>query len=290
MQLMGKKALQRTRCSDARALLPEYVEGELGAVDHERVAGHLQMCPECRQEERQFHKALAPLAGAPRVMAPADLYRGFAAKLDERERIWHRRAVTFRLAGAAACLLVVIGVGAAPLIQRIMSWVEQPVDIPQKNSSVAARPNANAPQIRVTQKPPVYREPDARESKIVEPAPSEQAPTPLRTYRTDRTDKSEIPRSFLDVAEQRGVTARQQFTEKAAGPEAVHYGRKPQAYVKAENGLSIVVSRGTDFIPERDERIQVGDNVTTIKTGYKLDEGGKRRVVKVNIDATTVTE
>src|SRR5207247_7088297 len=102
LQLLGRKAIGRTRCPDARALLPSYVEGELDTMDRELVSGHLHICSACRAEEQRYRAALGALAACDPVPAPGHLYAGFAAKLEATEARFRRQRLQLRFATASA--------------------------------------------------------------------------------------------------------------------------------------------------------------------------------------------
>jgi hypothetical protein len=101
----------RGRCPDARALLPAYVENELSAIELRLVQGHLDICSACRNEEASYRLALSALSAAPRP-AHGDLYAGLSARLDNLERPASFRPRQLRWVATAACLLLVVGVGA----------------------------------------------------------------------------------------------------------------------------------------------------------------------------------
>ena len=284
MQLLGRKAIGRTRCPDARALLPSYIEGELDAHDRERVAGHLHICASCRGEEKQFRAALNALAAAEPVASPGDLYVGFAARLDHIHRGDRRRAAQFRWAGAAAGLLLVAAVGASPLLQQVM---QGPID--ETAPIVKARPGAAR---KVAVAPPKRDKPIAiapptistrQEGAIVQPAPLEEEPRAAAPRPKIETPPV-MADTFLDVKPSKGPSARAQLTSKVT----------PKREEPDMDIIPTIPDRGidrpakSDFITDRNERIQVGDTVTDVQTGYRIDEKGRRTVVNVNIGTSTV--
>lgn len=115
-----RKGAAVNRCPDARALLPAYVENELSGMERARVQGHLDICSACRTEEATYRVALGALSAAPKP-AHGDLYYGLAAKLDALERRPVFRPRQLRWAGALACLVLAVGVGATVVGQRLLS-------------------------------------------------------------------------------------------------------------------------------------------------------------------------
>ena len=281
MQLLGRKAIGKTRCPDARSLLPSYVEGELTANDRERVAGHLQICSECRAEESRFRESLGALAGYQPVAAPRSLYAGFAARLDAVERTHRKQALRLRFAGAAACLLLVTAVSARPLLQRLIAAPEsESIEFVKPVASSTATITFNHPKVHPVRKvePPAARQ----ETAIVVPQPIEVEPERPK-IRPKREAVAAAPVNFLDVKPKVGPSARDQFA--SAESEDQNLGSDAVA-VRPDRSASINPDAG--FIAERNERIKVGDTLTTVKTGYQLDEDGRRTVVKVNIGTVII--
>lgn len=283
MQLLGRKPIGKTRCPESRALLPSYVEGELRPEDRERVAGHLQICSACRAEEKQFRASLGALAASEHVSAPSDLYAGFSTRLYAAENAFRVRAMRMRFAGAAACLLLVTAVGAKPLLIRyfapapeedgIVKIVPEPSAVItfKHDRKVAARKASGAGRIAVKD-----------DSSIVTPAPPVAEPR-KPSIRRKPDVSGPPPLDFLDIQPKEGLSAREQIASGEARGTSVGSDAVP---VRPDRSVNSFDNPG--FIAERNERIQVGDTVTTVKTGYQLDVEGRRKVVNINIGTAVV--
>jgi hypothetical protein len=113
------------RCPDARALLPAYIENELSPIEIRLVQGHLEICSACRSEETVFRSALGALQSAPKP-AHGDLYAGLSARLDRLESKPTFRPRQLRWAGALACLVLAVGVGATIVTNTFLNRIEKP--------------------------------------------------------------------------------------------------------------------------------------------------------------------
>jgi|SRR5687768_4000903 len=286
LQLLGRKPIGRTRCPDARALLASYVEGELDTVDRERVAGHLQFCSSCQVEERKFRDALTALAAAEPIPAPRDLYAGFAARLEATHGPFRRRTLRLRLAGAAACLLLVTAAVATPYLQQILTaepeeFVLKPLRVTERNKPKNATP-VKQPEKMVNLIPDST--PDDSEADIIQPDPFD--PEPVQVAGDSRKPKNPavIVENFLDVKPEKGLSVSERMrlrTKSVAGMKPLG----PDALPRIPR-LSGNRAPDSGFIQERDERIEIGDSVTTVRTGYKVDNEGRRAVVNVDIGTT----
>lgn len=121
-------------CPEARSLLPAYVEHELTAVESTRVQCHLDVCAACRQEEIAFRHALRALREAPKP-DHGDLYAGLNAKLDGLNRRPAFRPKQLRWAGALACLVLAVGVGATVVGRTFFHKEAEPAPVPVAISS-----------------------------------------------------------------------------------------------------------------------------------------------------------
>lgn len=96
--------------------LVEYVRGELAPADRERVALHLEACPDCRQDADGLRELLGQLARA-LPAAPGVTWGGYRAELKEklearraRRRAWWGRPVTLALSASLAGVLLFFAV------------------------------------------------------------------------------------------------------------------------------------------------------------------------------------
>jgi hypothetical protein len=291
LQLLGRKSIGRARCADARAQLDSYIEGELDARERDLVAGHLEMCPVCQMEERRLREALTLLAGYEPIDSPRDLYAGFTSRLGGAERGFRRRALQVRLAGAGALILLVGVVGASPYVRGVLfppleglpTVSVTPRPSPMVTDNTPATPGQNPVKTvdKVAVVPPVA-DLDAPEFDIVRPDPFQSNPP--------RASKKPAlaANSFLDVIPEKGLTAR----ERLQGERPGSAGRKPLAVRRIHDSFSAVTAVPGDsrYISERNEEIRIGDSVTTVRTGYILDEEGRRAVVNVNIGTESVSQ
>ena len=70
------------KCEEIRAMLDEYVDGDLTEAEFQEVELHMGGCPQCGQEERQLRAFIAEAAALPEEIQPAaDLWPDVAARL-----------------------------------------------------------------------------------------------------------------------------------------------------------------------------------------------------------------
>jgi len=60
-------------CTQAKKILPGYLDGAIGAAEHTRLREHLESCVACRQQLDRYRLQAAYLARLEPVAAPADL-------------------------------------------------------------------------------------------------------------------------------------------------------------------------------------------------------------------------
>lgn len=283
--------MKRSRCSDARTLLASYVEGELNSAERDRVGGHLQMCADCEREAGIFRAALSALSAVEPVPAPRELYAGFAAKLELRSGTLRPGRLHLRLAAAAALMLLVGLVGAAPYIRdlmmphtagRLLATVKTGVQAAPESSSLTVKREMPADKVAADNPKPTS---DSK-GEIVEPDPfdSKVLEKPKRITK----QVPDAPVDFLDVKPRAGLGARQQFAARRTVTREAEI--RPREVTPLDNRVSAITSKETGFIRERDERIQIGNAVTTVRTGYRLDEEGERASVDINIGTATVPQ
>ncbi|PYN81511.1 MAG: hypothetical protein DMD96_09640 [Candidatus Rokuibacteriota bacterium] len=95
--------------------LVPYLRGELPPAERERVARHLEECPDCRQDTEQLRDLLGDLArsiGEPPVVNWARYRAELYQKLEARRgrRAWWWRPVPLALSAGLAGVLLVVGV------------------------------------------------------------------------------------------------------------------------------------------------------------------------------------
>lgn len=88
-------------CEDIRALLDDYLDGDLDDLARQRVEGHLSACPSCRREVDELERLLRRAAALPRALTPRrDLWPGVASRLGGRGS-WTGLAAAAALLAAA---------------------------------------------------------------------------------------------------------------------------------------------------------------------------------------------
>jgi anti-sigma factor RsiW len=104
-------------CKDARALLPAYVDRELGAGDADALDGHLRGCADCRSRQAALQSVRAVVsAHATRFRAPEELADRIGDSLSAaaprsgqvRSPFWQGAGIG---AAATATLAMVLGIG-----------------------------------------------------------------------------------------------------------------------------------------------------------------------------------
>jgi hypothetical protein len=296
---MDRKTGPLNRCPDARALLPAYVENELDTAETGRVAGHLQICASCRREEAAFRHALTALGAAPRRDAPGDLFYGFQAKLEGRNRRSNRRFRQLRLAGSAAALLLIVGFATAQ-VTRMIRRETPPVSVNGGEPKIAeVRPDANAinpapaPDTNVagpkklTAVPPIDDPKDQTEPNKAKLQPV----TPTQTDKPKRAKNGkQEPVDFWDVKPKSGKSLRDRYRQREQMRMANDPGQRHLKVVPHERPLPEIPAHklGAEMIPDRNERVQVGRQVTTIQTAYHENEEGRRTAIEINIGTRSV--
>ena len=100
------------KCEDYRAQLVEYLDDELARPEREKLAAHLQACPDCRELAKRLEQSLAvfkAVAGEPPVEKPA----GEVIELPQLSW-WRRHRLSWLAAAAAIVLLVGAGLYLRP--------------------------------------------------------------------------------------------------------------------------------------------------------------------------------
>ncbi len=248
MHASDRKAAAPSRCPETRALLSSYVEGELSGAEQARVAGHLHIC------------------------------------------------------AMAACLLLVVGVTAAPLARMLTG------SGPARTNPAAQPAPAEVPQ---AVQPPTHRDVAAGGAPpMAPPKPFEAAgPTiPMEEHSTPSTNVSPpfthiertpkqvvVARSPRLHAYRRGAARRdvpaQPPTDQDAflavrpkeGPSAAETLREAQPTVASRGSSEPRPVRDEPLIPDRHERVQVGEGFTEIRTAHRIDSEGRRTGIDVNI-------
>ncbi len=295
------------RCPEARELLPAYVENELSPVENSRLAGHLSVCPDCRREEAHFRRALGYIGSDPikQVERAGDLYTGFAAKLEAANRRPLGRP-RLQWAVALASLAVVVVAGAGPVANLLAKRNAVPAivslpAIPRREiapSNVSPKQEqriVNVPQL--TDRNPDREEPSAPtptvttnetgqgNNQVENPITENRKPEgPVyrhnkRGHRIEQQDHTD----FMDVRDDSGRSLRDRLKERTVSsaqgpsdnslPSVKDNRRQPELQEPVQSPL----------VPVREERVQVGNRVTKVKTGYREDAEGNKTGIEINI-------
>lgn len=95
------------RCRECQAILPAFIEGDLGSDERQAVAEHLQACPDCQLEHSLLLGSIKAVKGMEPVRAPRGFSQGLRRRLMAESRpLWYRRQ-GWSLA-AAACLALIL--------------------------------------------------------------------------------------------------------------------------------------------------------------------------------------
>jgi hypothetical protein len=293
-----RKAGPPALCRDTRELLPEYVEGDLGPVEKSRVAGHLRLCDTCRAEEARFMTAFAAL-NAPRAPQPhGDLYAAFSSKLAGFEHRGASRWGQLRWAAGAACLLLVVGVGATVVVPRLMPTDTRGGIAAHEAPVVASTPpkprkqggqRAAAPLPKPIDNVPVETPVETPgNSEIVTPRPAATVVALTPPRRQPRAAQRE-PKDFWDVRDARGQSAKD-LIGRVNAPRRPTVGAAPefQPPYPLPGGTTIVrdaqipgAPRVTVVVPTEEENVAPGGTVTRIRRETGYDEQGQIALIRI---------
>ncbi len=280
------------RCRQVQAVLDAYVEGELAACEALAVRAHLEGCGACRAEHKRMSRALAVLSAATPPAVPERVRRGVYARIVQQDarRPWHLR-LRPALASAAVVGLVVVGFA---MVRRTSDRVVVAANTPP---TPAARSHPSP--VEVLEQPASGRV--AGDSRR-QPASLRRSPPPvtqaLRTTskpvvhgRRNVGQVSPMPESFLDVADSRGITARDLIEARSGLPAILQSPRPDAANPRVSSspatlGATPVPSLRTEEM--LNERVRVGDSVTELHGVALWDANGRLRAMRVR--AETVEE
>jgi hypothetical protein len=187
------------RCPEARAVLPEYVEGELSPLESRRLEGHLSHCAGCRKEEGEYRAAIGALRAPRPLAAHGDLYSGFAAKLGPTGFGAPRRQQPLRWA-AASCLVLAVAGASASYFRGAFTQSPAPVapaSMVVKNTSPAHPKSPDEKSVAKNTPEPKFdfkSEVGGADTKANSTA---AIPDPFDTRRVVRND---TPRESVDIA------------------------------------------------------------------------------------------
>ncbi len=194
-------------CTDARAVLPLHVYGDLPPADAAALDAHLQGCAACRAEHAALRRVRGLLDAVPPADAavdPARIYREAALQDARRLRRWRRAALA---AGAAAAALLALAVlprleARVEAGQLVVRWGPAPAPTEQPP------PAPPAPATVVRDDPAAHRElRDVREQlRIVSELLQDLA---ADVHAGDDRRRREVARLQAEVDALRDLSARQ---------------------------------------------------------------------------------
>jgi hypothetical protein len=287
----------------------------LSVEEGRRVAGHLEICAACRQEEARYRRSLALLRAAPRVPCPDDLHSAFTARLRRCNTRAYRVQRSLRWAMGAACLLLITGASASFLNVQFQFWkianlAEKP--LPKVTPSPVAPPVISHPASPVRkegQVPPVVPlegDPPASTSgniaaNRIAPAPvvepTNRAQPPRRVALPRRRPAAQRPSafsSFLDVKALDGKSALDRIRE-AQDADLRRAPLTPSSSSESEREegerlqrLKALHTRNKPVIivPSLDEQVRVGDTVTQMRGEAGWDARGQLSMIRIKTNTT----
>jgi len=308
------------RCPDTLALLPAYVEDELSASEKARVSGHLNICASCRREEAQYRQVFGVLKAPREMPTHGDLYAAFSAKVEKHENRGMLRMRQLRWAASLGCLLLVVGVGASVAKQHFFTPKPEAVAVnSRENNPAPVKPNPqlvkktidnndkNPEYPKQPEPEPVLPTPDVAVSGDPSPVDtnisSEIRPVPPRSSnRRHHSTRMAIAGtggdSFLDVKAQNGSTARELLnSRKNTQPDdnSVSGGSRVNKPIWVEGNagqprLAHIpgAPKVTVVVPGREDRVQVGNTVTSVRRETGYDANGQLALIRINAETSQV--
>jgi hypothetical protein len=310
------------RCPDTLALLPAYVEDELSPAEKARVSGHLNICAGCRREEAQYRQVFGVLKAPREMPAHGDLYAAFSTKVAKHENRGMLRMRQLRWAASLGCLLLVVGVGASVAKQHFFAPKPVP-DVgainPFEANFAPVKPHQqlvkkttdnndkNPVYPKQTEPEPVLPTPDiapsgdpgpvdtntSSENKLVQPRPSNRGHHSTRT-----ANAGTGVNGFLDVKAQNGLTARELLnSRKNAQPDDNSVSGGPRVnkpvWVEGNAGQPRLAHipgapKVTVVVPGREDRVQVGNTVTSVRRETGYDANGQLALIRINAETSQV--
>lgn len=261
-------------CERVQEILDAYIEQELEAQLQEAVGQHLDRCSACRQEAEQLTQGLILLRSVPRKPAPDHVRERVLSAVSMMDS---RRPVGWQLGRLAAGLAA----SALAVVCGAFLWTHLPsqrettsvANLPRPISPSSNLPRRDAPPVRVDNPPTTVLPPvqvTSREA-VSEPARRRVEATPTR--QSTRPTPPPMPESFLDVADSRGVTARDlMYGQSRALPDAPHMG-----------GYSQVAAPGAAQ-ETLNERVRIGERVTELQGFAEWDEKGRLRALRIRAE------
>ena len=98
-------------CKEAKSLLSEYLEGDLGDLQKAQVAKHLSTCSDCAAELETLKRLVNDMGSLKKIKAPSDLLDGIHRQLGiqpEKKAFLSRFKIQLETAGVLASIILVV--------------------------------------------------------------------------------------------------------------------------------------------------------------------------------------
>jgi len=285
--------MRELSCRRVRPLLDAYAENELRPDEQEAVRLHLSRCQDCRDELKRLEAALAVLHAHRPLPVPPRVYAQVRARLAMPEP---RKLPLLRPARVAAALGI-CGVAAlaaftagrllpkqpalqirrpvsAPLIEARQP---KPGTVPNQTQAGHLRSIAAAEEAGTPVLPPsaVASMPSPASRRVASSRPNSvmEAGRQGNAFAVKPTQRPAVPESFLDVADSRGITARDILRS---------YGAWDAPRADAVRAPSLPVQAGGQETLH--DRVLIGDRLTELRGTAHWDESGRLRAISVRAE------
>lgn len=268
------------RCGDVRGRLDAYVEQELTADEAAGIRAHLDRCAVCRIEEARVRRALEPLRQPELKSMPASVAQGLYARLAAMPAPRQRRVGRLRLAGALASVLLLSVCFAVAWRPDASGPTNAPeyAGAPRATPSNAAMPDRDAkpdlePPPRIAEEAALAMVREVRSG----PDPDQPRAPMVRRIGRKRPVNPAPEVAFLDVADSRGITARELLQRRSA-PAA-----PDQAEGAERRPLFLRPGRVEETL---NERVRIGDQVTELHGEAEWDASGRLMAMRVRAETS----
>lgn len=275
-------------CRAFQEIVDAYVEDELQGDAAAKASRHVETCERCRRDAEMLAAAMASLRSVDPGPSPERVRTGVFARVAELDRRTSPRPLLIRW-GAAAAALALVAVGFSMVRHAALRPAEKrPVQV---RTAVPRAATESGPSFKAQTVPEPAAMELAQSPVNVASAPQTQAKTPPhpRSNRVRREAQPSgtrtavsMPDSFLDVADSRGITARDLLEARSELARAL----RPLPQVQ-ETGPRAEAQGGWRQ-QTLNERVRVGDSVTELLGEAEWDATG--RLKGMRIQAATVEE
>jgi len=283
--------MSKLRCKEVISRLDAFVEGELAEPEEQVVREHLAGCATCRRERDRIARAMGALHSVARPAVPEGVRRGLYARIAELEARRLRPAFLRPLAvGLAAVLLVAAGAAWVQFSPNSREDRERRSAVTRPVRPALSHTDPIGPRLAMVQPAPPP-EPSGAKQSSVEPnaktVSGSAVRTPKRSTHYRKTAPAPIPESFLDVADSRGITARDLIEARSGMPITLQTPPLPLD----GDGQPVVQHRPRAVRPPElrtaetlNERVRIGERVTELHGVAQWDENGRLRTMHVRAE------